>query len=315
MKREYKIAGDKEKKPSAPFFSFDDGGIKGGFSFFVMETSFLLLSIILQSIAHTFSGSGSAVFSVVSALSLPAALIITLFVNNKLFSVPVRESLSAKKFKPAFSLFSAFLSLSLLTGLGFINYVFVDFLTGIGVKTSGVAVEINGFLDYCSFVLSLCVFPAVFEEAFFRGVILYNLKRAGTIAACFVSALFFAFYHCSLAQFLYQFFFGFFLAFLTFKAGSVFPAVIAHFINNFLVLTLEFAGVKIDFYNLIYILSGIAALIVLTALLVRVKVKPDTDAENDAGVQGVKGETIKAIVPFGALSILLCAIVMVGNAL
>ena len=309
-----KNSDNKTPDRAVPLFSFNRGGTYGGFSFFVMETSFLLFAAALQLIAGTFLKSKSAVFSLVTAFSMPLALAITLLVNKKLFGLTAAESLSVKKFKPAFSVFAVVLAVSMMFGLGFINYVFVDFLKSFGINAGGIEVEINGFLQYAIFVFSLCVFPAIAEELFFRGVLICGLKNAGTIAVCFVSALFFAFYHCSLAQFFYQFIFGFFLALITVKSKSVFPAVIAHFINNFSVLTLEYTGWHVDFFNAYYIIAGLAALTAwsVSFYFYTAKLKKESGEEKS---EKVKGEIVAAILPFGILAILLCAIVIAGNVL
>ena len=53
------------------------------------------------------------------------------------------------------------------------------------------------------------------------------------MTAALVTALFFGLSHFNFDQFLYTFSFGFFLAVITLRSGTIIPAVICHALNNF----------------------------------------------------------------------------------
>jgi membrane protease YdiL (CAAX protease family) len=82
-------------------------------------------------------------------------------------------------------------------------------------------------------VLAVALAPAVCEEAIFRGVLLRGLaSRIPPIVALVVSSAMFAAYHVRPVQMLPTFTLGLALGLLSLRAGSIVPAVIAHFLNN-----------------------------------------------------------------------------------
>lgn len=81
------------------------------------------------------------------------------------------------------------------------------------------------------FILT-CIVAPLFEELFYRGVILSLLKGYGKGAAIIVSAFLFAIGHNSITIFVSPFVIGLFLGYVTIKCGSIYPAVLIHFIFN-----------------------------------------------------------------------------------
>ena len=81
------------------------------------------------------------------------------------------------------------------------------------------------------FVIALA--PAVCEEMLFRGMILHSLKaRYRMPAAMVITAALFGLYHMSLVKFLPTGLLGFALCYLVWRTGSIYPAMLMHFINN-----------------------------------------------------------------------------------
>ena len=82
-------------------------------------------------------------------------------------------------------------------------------------------------------MLAIAVLPAVCEEVLFRGVLFRGLAtRFVPWAACLMSAAVFAAYHMNLGQLVPTFLIGIVLAWLTHRAQSVVPAMVAHLLNN-----------------------------------------------------------------------------------
>ncbi len=81
--------------------------------------------------------------------------------------------------------------------------------------------------------LFIGIFPAIFEEMLFRGVILQSLRQYSNNIAVFVSALAFALCHNNFPQAIFAFGMGIIFAVLTIRSGSLIPSMIAHFIYNF----------------------------------------------------------------------------------
>ena len=81
--------------------------------------------------------------------------------------------------------------------------------------------------------LVIAVTPAVCEEMLFRGVIMRSMKakyRASSAIA--ITAVLFGLYHMSLVKFIPTGFIGLLLCLVAWKADSIYPAMLMHFINN-----------------------------------------------------------------------------------
>lgn len=80
--------------------------------------------------------------------------------------------------------------------------------------------------------------PAVCEETLFRGLLQNGLARWGARAAILTTALAFAFAHASIYRLLPTLLLGGVLGYLAWAARSLFASVLAHFLNNGILLTL-----------------------------------------------------------------------------
>lgn len=82
-------------------------------------------------------------------------------------------------------------------------------------------------------LVMLAVTPAICEELIFRGYAQRQFERVGGAAtAIFLSGVLFGLYHLRLTQLLPLTAIGLYLAYLTWRTGSIWPAIIAHFANN-----------------------------------------------------------------------------------
>lgn len=86
---------------------------------------------------------------------------------------------------------------------------------------------------FSGFLLA-CVIAPIFEELFYRGVVLSLLKGYGKNAAIIISALLFAFAHGSITVFGSPLILGIVTAYITLNCGSIWSAMIIHFVNNLL---------------------------------------------------------------------------------
>ena len=84
----------------------------------------------------------------------------------------------------------------------------------------------------------LALAPAICEELAFRGFILSGLRRGNLWAAILVSSLLFGATHGIIQQSMTTFAVGVVLAFVAIKTGSLFPAIVFHFLYNALSLLL-----------------------------------------------------------------------------
>lgn len=110
-----------------------------------------------------------------------------------------------------------------------------------------------------SFFLSLifvCILPAICEETTHRGLLLNGMKKHGAIRAIVLTGLLFGFMHFNIVQFGYAFLVGMLLCLVTLLSHSIIPAMIIHFVNNFLSLFTSFSQnsswLKSDLINSIF---------------------------------------------------------------
>lgn len=278
---------------------------KSGLTFSALIILYLFISFIGQAVLLLFTESGSVLFLAVSSVFSEIALFTVSLVHRKKTKKTIFDLENVKKFNPLYIILSVLIAAGMLFGLGFLNQTFANVLIGWGLKVNSSSVPLNNVYQFLLFTALLAVVPAVSEELFFRGVFINGLSGVKTVFACLFCGLFFALYHCSATQFIYQFFYGSILALLTVKSGSALPSMIAHFINNFCVLSFEYFKLNIDFYNPLIIILGIVMLAVsVCVLLFFPKIKK---------TEKVKGEVKKLFFPFGFIGVVLCLVMIIGN--
>ncbi len=98
----------------------------------------------------------------------------------------------------------------------------------------------EGVMGFVISVISVAVAPALLEEFLFRGAIMGTLLKFGKGFAIFTSALLFGLIHGNLVQIPFAFMVGIILGVLTIRTGSIWTAVIVHFLNNFISVCLDY---------------------------------------------------------------------------
>ena len=215
--------------------------------------------------------AGGIVYVAVSALfSVIAILTVLLFISIRrgehLFT-----TVNARKFSAVFILCSVLLSFGMFSGFGFINVAISSFIESIGGKVVNSGIVVDSPISLIMFLVLYALLPALFEEFLFRGLILSALGK--NIVAAVISGLIFALYHCNIAQFVYQFLYGFALALLAIKSGSVLPSVISHFINNAAVLIFMYFKFDVPLFNPVLIACGVVIFALFIVLIFRKRLK------------------------------------------
>lgn len=145
--------------------------------------------------------------------------------------------------------------------------------------------------DLVVIFLLLCVFTPFAEEFVFRGVVYGSLRRFGIGFATVASSLIFGLAHGSVTQLAYATAFGFALAIVFEKTGSLKTSILFHFFNNFLnyalfVLIPYFADMAVsNIVSLIYnAICGVIAIVGLVILFSKKDSKTEENAdETDTG--------------------------------
>lgn len=129
---------------------------------------------------------------------------------------------------------AVFLSAVLLSCLAALLLSFI-FGTADSVETAS---SMQG-LDFWLYGLYTVILAPISEELAFRGAALSRLSADGRyVSAALFSALFFAVYHMNLPQLPYTFVFGYLLAVLAQRSGSIIPCILVHAANNLLTLVI-----------------------------------------------------------------------------
>ncbi len=148
--------------------------------------------------------------------------------------VPLRERLGLVRGNwPIWAWFGAAAATPLV---GMVSGVFV----GLFLDESETLKEMSGiFRDHgqSGFLIPLALMigatPAICEELLFRGYVQTRLTRAFRPAiGVLVASLFFALFHMDLVHVIAVFPLGLFLGVVAWRSGSLFPAMLAHFVNN-----------------------------------------------------------------------------------
>lgn len=103
-------------------------------------------------------------------------------------------------------------------------------------------------------VLIFAIFPAVFEEILFRGVILKSFAKIGKNFSFLLTSTLFTLYHGSLELFLPIFILSLFLTAIAFLRAGLTLSILFHFIFNFLnLISLNYLKFEIGFFASIFI--------------------------------------------------------------
>lgn len=121
------------------------------------------------------------------------------------------------------------------------------FLVDIGYNLAGsLPLPMDNFGWLILNIILLAAVPAILEELIFRGVILNGYKKLGAVPAMVITSLLFALIHGSVQQFVFPFLFGLILSFAALKTGSVLAPIIIHFVNNALVVILNYVNFSFE---------------------------------------------------------------------
>ena len=235
-------------------------GKNGGLAFTLFICAYILITFIGQMVCSLAFEQSTFWYTVIGSTFSATALFCIIIFTTKYTKINFRQITLTEKAGGVYILLGLLLSVGMFFGLGFANNVIAQVLAKLGLKTNGISLSINGFGEFVVYCITFALLPAVFEELFFRGILLKSLSNAGKVSAVLLTSLSFALYHCSAVQFLYQFLFGIAFAVLAICSKSTIPCVITHFVNNFVVLLLTYLNINVNLLNPLTLVLGINAL-------------------------------------------------------
>lgn len=218
-----------------------------------------ILFIILLAISGGLSGAISeAVYY--SAFLLPLLVYFILQAKGRVAA----EQISVFPTKESFKI-------SLLLAMPLVAAVFLlSMLTSLIFGFLGISGGAEPIEKITLSVLISAIAPAVLEELLFRFVPLSMLKGKSTRDTVFFTALFFALAHCSLFQLPYAFFAGAVFAAADILAGSIWPSLVMHVLNNAVaVFWLRYGAEAPWLFMLVLLLLALASLLVMLVLKCR----------------------------------------------
>lgn len=127
-------------------------------------------------------------------------------------------------------------------------------------------------LELIIYSIYISIFPSFVEEFSFRGVLLSTFRRHGDLLALLCSALLFGLLHMNPVQIPFATILGLGFALIALRTGSLLPAMIVHFINNFRSAVFDYLiGIDKEYLvdrlegitNVIFIALGILGLVLL----------------------------------------------------
>lgn len=258
--------------------------------------SILYFLILFCSVITQTNHTENPISSILLTLSTQLSFFLVFVFYNKFFRINHKKA-SKINFKVGFFAYLLPILMGIVTLFGFQNLIsyFDLFLQKIGISQTPLPLPLDtvGWLVVNLFVLALI--PAICEELIFRGVVYNGFLQYGKVKAIIFSALLFALVHGNIEQTLYPILFGLVLALIVSKTKSVIPAIVVHFVNNFVVLFINYLfniGVLFSSSDLIFewneflisigyaLLSTVA--ILLMVKLIKVKNKQvDEEKTND----------------------------------
>ncbi len=222
----------------------------------------LLLPQILAFVLTLVAGlcganSENIVYRIFALVVAPISSTLIFLLYNKTFHFSLKASSLSNKPSLKDSFMTIFIALVLLFGVmmftnlidAFLGYV-LKYPPVLNQIQTGISLPLplnNGWWLVLSIFL-LALLPAITEELIFRGIVLQGLrKNYSDIVAICVSALFFALMHASLQQLIYPLLIGLVFGWLAIRTGSIITTMIAHFLNNLIVVVMAYIKVNYNF--------------------------------------------------------------------
>lgn len=175
-------------------------------------------------------------------------------------------------------------------------------------------------------MLSVAVFPALFEEFLVRGALYKEFEQLPIKKIALITALFFGIIHLNFHQAIYAGLFGVLYAYVLFYTQSIWAPILMHFINNGLFVVLAYVGPYNDWYDalwenppMFFLVYGGLSLVLLPVLLICFKKlkanavpPPPKEEAEETGGQKIKVFTWAFWVSLG-IFLLVAGLLEIGN--
>lgn len=167
------------------------------------------------------------------------------FMIAKEFGVYAKDMRISRKIHPLSFLIAIAVGILVYVINTAVSSVWYVFLNSVGYTYVSSAGTIYSSPEVLVFeILTSAMLPAIFEELTDRGLLLSVLDgtKMSDAPKIIIVGLFFGALHQNVAQFGPTIFGGIILAYLAVKGGSLFPAMIVHFLNNFIITMYDYSS-------------------------------------------------------------------------
>lgn len=133
-----------------------------------------------------------------------------------------------------------FLVFYINTGVSALWYIILNLLDYTYISSAGTIYSSPEVLIFE--IITTAMLPAIFEEFTDRGLLLAVFEEKSDNFKIVAAGIMFGLLHQNVAQLTPTMFGGIVMAFMAVKSSSILPGMIVHFLNNFLVIMLEFSS-------------------------------------------------------------------------
>lgn len=293
-----------------------------GLYFSVLVVAMLATSTLLALIfpnANLDNPDGNLLFTffsfALSGLTILGVTVYYAFANEE----NLLQTFQWKKTSAKYYLLAVFAFVAVFFGLGNLNEIFIDFLSDkFGYVAHAVTLPSLNPFNYIMVVLTVCILPAVAEEIAMRGVVLKGVQTGKTVVNALIGGFIFSIYHMNPAQTPYQFAVGFIFSLIAIKSQSTLPTTIAHFLNNFVIINIEYFFPTFSFFGGVGIWSvAIPGLICFVALVVLLIIDGGDSNEKsevkENGAQNYKEQSgsVKEFILTALVGLIVCLLVWI----
>ncbi len=145
------------------------------------------------------------------------------------------------------------LSILLGTVMYFLTVLLSTFFNGIiilfGYQSSGSSTEEYTLITYIIQIFTTALLPAVCEEFLHRGILLQGTKHIGFTRSIIISSFLFGLIHLNITQVFYASVLGLIIGYVSVVTKNIWPAIIIHFMNNFLSITDNYLSSNVTWYK------------------------------------------------------------------
>ena len=217
-----------DEKRARKFFS------KIGFSFLALMFFTFFCQFIVGALLQIFPSVIStnpnyiAIISAVTAYILPIPFFLFLMNRFKKYDI-TKKNMGVLKF-----IIAIIITFSLTYIGNMIGITLTSFIGGlIGSPISNPVSQMISSIDLWVILIAVVILAPIFEEYFFRKLLIDRTIKYGAVVSIIISATLFAFYHGNFNQFFYAFFIGAFFALIYVKTGRIEYPICLHALVNF----------------------------------------------------------------------------------